>query len=456
MAKDQGRLPAVAAADVTIDFGKAMTVGDFIVIRAHDASGAIKAEYIEIGSLISGTNYNVTRDLAAAHVTDPVWADGTPYVALGQTGNGRIELNANDTPRMSMIVQGATYNAQTEMLRVGDLNGNWGYVAPTYGFAAGEYAAGENSLTIDQTNGIRFFGGTDVVGQLSATTWTLGDTANEHVNLTATALQFKDGATVLTDISGGNVTIGEVGASKYNLYVSGGTAYFRNNVTAIVTIGPAAGGFAGGINLATGNQYYFEGAISTFPFYGTNSSTSGSSGGAKFQTTGIIGAGSYAYGVEGAAVPANSPVAGTLYGVRGIVSITNNNGATAIGVYGEAQQGTTNWAGYFGAGNVYITNSLGIGTATLSGKLNLPDHTTAAGGLYIGSDVTLYRSAANTLKTDDDFISATLTTGDPGSGAGKWRLGQYEAEVGQALDENHYIAVEIDGTDYKLALVDTV
>src|SRR3990167_7044174 len=241
VAKDQGTLPAVAAADVTIDFGKAMTVGDFIVIRAHDASGAIKAEYIEIGSLISGTNYNVTRDLAGAHVTDPVWADGTPYVALGQTGNGRIELNANDTPRMSMIVQGATYNAQTEMLRVGDLNGNWGYVAPTYGFAAGEYAAGENSLTIDQTNGIRFFGGTDVVGQLSATTWTLGDTANEHVNLTATALQFKDGATVLTDISGGNVTIGEVGASKYNLYVSGGTAYFRNNVTAIVTIGPAAG-----------------------------------------------------------------------------------------------------------------------------------------------------------------------------------------------------------------------
>ncbi|MBW3568879.1 hypothetical protein KY385_01995, partial [Candidatus Parcubacteria bacterium] len=38
------------------------------------------------------------------------------------------------------------------------------------------------------------------------------------------------------------------------------------------------------------------------------------------------------------------------------------------------------------------------------------DTTTASGGLYFGTDTNLYRSAANTLKTDDSFIAANITT----------------------------------------------
>lgn len=60
-------------------------------------------------------------------------------------------------------------------------------------------------------------------------------------------------------------------------------------------------------------------------------------------------------------------------------------------------------------------NSTGIGfdAATVTGKINLANHTTAAGGLYIGSDVTLYRSAADTLKTDDALVvTGTLNSGE--------------------------------------------
>ena len=117
--KDQGVLPAVTAAQTTINFGKAMTVGHFIVVKAHDASGNIRTEYMQIGSLVSGTTYNVSRDLAGVNSPDPVWASGTPYLVLGTTGSGRIELNAYDTPRLSVIKQGATYNAQTELIRLG-------------------------------------------------------------------------------------------------------------------------------------------------------------------------------------------------------------------------------------------------------------------------------------------------------------------------------------------------
>lgn len=69
------------------------------------------------------------------------------------------------------------------------------------------------------------------------------------------------------------------------------------------------------------------------------------------------------------------------------------------------------------AGSSLVTigtaGKLGFGAASLTGQINLPDHTTAAGGFYIGSDVTLYRSAANVLKTDDALVVALGI--DPGA-----------------------------------------
>ena len=54
------------------------------------------------------------------------------------------------------------------------------------------------------------------------------------------------------------------------------------------------------------------------------------------------------------------------------------------------------------SGNVLI----GTTTNSANGILQLTSHTTSAGGIGFGTDVTLYRSAANTLKTDDDLVVA--------------------------------------------------
>lgn len=51
--------------------------------------------------------------------------------------------------------------------------------------------------------------------------------------------------------------------------------------------------------------------------------------------------------------------------------------------------------------------SLGLGVAAGSAKLTFAAATNAAGGLDLGGDVTLYRSAANRLKTDDILIIDT-------------------------------------------------
>lgn len=149
IAKGEGVLPvSVLAAETQIDFGQAMTNGQFVVFR-----GLGQVEYVQVGALVAGTTYNVTRNLDGTGAND--WPAGAVYVVLGVSGDGRIELNSNSSPIISVIQQGAAYNVQTERVRIGDLNG-WGdYVTSLYGVAIGEYAAAKANLTLDPTNGLR-------------------------------------------------------------------------------------------------------------------------------------------------------------------------------------------------------------------------------------------------------------------------------------------------------------
>lgn len=184
--KGQGVLAyAVAAADTNIDFGISMTVGDFVVFRS-----SLAVEYMQIGSNIAGYRYNVTRNLDGSGAND--WVAGSPFATLGASGNGRIELNAYDTPRMSILKQGATYNATTELLRLGDLNGSYGISSELYGIGLGDYSGG-NYLRYDPTNnfllkagagsvsidngGIRFVSGTNQTNMLQFQTGSTLDAA---------------------------------------------------------------------------------------------------------------------------------------------------------------------------------------------------------------------------------------------------------------------------------------
>lgn len=61
---------------------------------------------------------------------------------------------------------------------------------------------------------------------------------------------------------------------------------------------------------------------------------------------------------------------------------------------------SVNSSGYLG---------VGMGTSTIPARLSLPEHTTAVGGLAFGADVNLYKSAADTLRTDDVMIGLRFT-----------------------------------------------
>ena len=53
--------------------------------------------------------------------------------------------------------------------------------------------------------------------------------------------------------------------------------------------------------------------------------------------------------------------------------------------------------------SLIVDGNVGIGTTSISSKLNFATGTTAVDGIDFGGDVTLYRSAADTLRTDDDL-----------------------------------------------------
>lgn len=171
---------AVASANTTINFGQSMTVGNWVLVRAHDTAGVIKAEYITVGTLVSGTTYNVTRDVAAANSPDPAWAAGTPYLVLGASGDGRIDMYAYDgKPRIQFVTQGATATAQNNRAIIGNMNTYYGYVTDVYGMAAGD-EAGPN-ITVDATNGVRIRSGTTDYVKMSSTTFVLGAAAGNRV-----------------------------------------------------------------------------------------------------------------------------------------------------------------------------------------------------------------------------------------------------------------------------------
>lgn len=171
---DEGTFGA-AVSDVatTINFGETMTPGHFVEIRGYDTNGVLKAEYLQVGSLVSGTTYNVTRGLNGVSAE---WPKGAPFRVNGTTGSGRVELNAYNTPRISLLLQGATYNSVTETIRIGDLNGMPGIASTAYGIFIGD--------------------------------------ASQYLKYTGGTLTIAGNGAGLTSISGGNITTGSITADQ--------------------------------------------------------------------------------------------------------------------------------------------------------------------------------------------------------------------------------------------------
>lgn len=169
--KQSGKFPAdVSATDTQIDFGQTLTVGDFLLLRAEG-----KQEFMRVGSKVSGTTYNVTRNLDGTGADS--WPAQSVYFVRGHQGDGWLELTATDDQRFSVFVQGENWNQFTEIGRFGKLDSWQGAGLTGYGIAIGNYANSEymyydtvtgkyfvsgevqaaNGLSILKQNGLNFY-----------------------------------------------------------------------------------------------------------------------------------------------------------------------------------------------------------------------------------------------------------------------------------------------------------
>lgn len=252
----------VDTTETEIDFGdNNLAANDFVLFRNNG-----QVEYMQVTSQVSGNVWNVTRNLDGSGAN--AWPKGTPYVNLGYNGDGRIELNSNDSPRMSLIGQGATYNGQVEWLRIGDLNGDWGYSSEDFGIAIGRYLANRANLTFDSTNGIRLreHDVTKIHLQQDGDVLIGEDTS---AAATTNIAIFTNAQTYNSEsVSAGDVLIGDNSASKANILwnKSHGRFHIRSGTTTqlhITADGELSAG-AGAVILDSDGITLDAGATSTY------------------------------------------------------------------------------------------------------------------------------------------------------------------------------------------------
>jgi hypothetical protein len=129
--------------------------------------------------------------------------------------------------------------------------------------------------------------------------------------------------------------------------------------------------------------------------YGVYANTGVSSGRAVYGQANVVDG--TTYGVYGSSTGANV-AGGTHYGVY--AGATGSGGLTTnYAFYATASGGTTNWAGYFADGNVYMANRLGIGVSP-SYSLHVSGDAYITSGLGVG-----------VVQTTDGYIQANERIG---------------------------------------------
>lgn len=132
-------------------------VGDRLEIKAWTGA-AIVDIWLEVTARTDNTthtSYSVTLRSGSTGVVIPA---GVAIADWGPSGSGAVTLSADGTIGASanLSVQshaGSPWSARTLHVRIGNLNGSYGYAANTYGFAAGDGAT--TFISADATNGFR-------------------------------------------------------------------------------------------------------------------------------------------------------------------------------------------------------------------------------------------------------------------------------------------------------------
>jgi hypothetical protein len=228
------------------------------------------------------------------------------------------------------------------------------------------------------------------------------------------------------------------GTAATNVAIGGGAGYFGAGVA---VSGPAtlATGYGGTVLLSSGES----GAISRFYM--------GDGSGWSFRIasrTGSVTTDRFTFADNGT-LTVSGTTASTSFATGALV-VAGGVGVAGASYFGGAVTLSSTAVGSAGAGALVMTGGLsaanGGGTSYFGGKVNLATHTTSVGGIGFGTDISLFRLDANTLKVQPTGSSSPiLLYGDATQGGGAGISGVFNALAS-------FEAVYFDPTAHSLIL----
>ena len=234
-----GAVPAVASSmnikvkDPEYGHTALFAVNDVVWIK-----DGTNATWFTVTTVTDNTTYYTYACKVESGSTGNVYTAGQAIVNFGVAGEGYLLMEAIGTgaPYFSVRTTSAapwTGSTNPEHVRMGNLDGNWGYSSAIYGSAIGKYATGVGNITIDPTNGVRIRVYDTTIMEFKSTgafiTNVLNMTgANAAIAIGATPPTAKDAGTGLWLSKDGlfslasNVYQVKIDASDGKLYAGGG------------------------------------------------------------------------------------------------------------------------------------------------------------------------------------------------------------------------------------------
>lgn len=219
--------PTYGTTTVTIDIedpdgiahgsGQLFAVND--ILRLKD--GVVGDTWLRATAISDQTTFWRYTAAIMAGSNNVTYRAGMGVPDYGQSGQGFIIQTADqaNAPYLQMATHPATFTSQdasgtlnvTPQLRVGNLNGSYGYATNVFGYATGQYGEVSKSwLTVEQTNGIRIGNNTTTLAQWGLT---------------------------------GEITLGQVSAGQSNAFFSSGAIELRSNTTPRIRLAADGSGF---------------------------------------------------------------------------------------------------------------------------------------------------------------------------------------------------------------------
>ena len=285
---------------------------------------------------------------------DKMTITGEGNIGIGTTSPGnRLRVNGSASSSQHILSAGVNYSGNVNIRAVE------GFSTPATGYGIGGYFFGGY-------RGIQSFGnGGSATGLTIAVEGSASGTAGTRTGIFGRA-------TGGTTNWAGYFAEGNVMAEN-NLYVTGSVGIGTSNPGNKLRVNGSASSSQHVFSAAT----YYSGNAQIRAVEGFSTPATGYGIGGYFfgGSRGI-----QAFGNGGSATGLTIAVEGSASGTAG----------TRTGIFGRATGGTTNWAGYFAEGNVYVTNQLRIGSAAQGG---VPGYKLMVDGKVIAEEVRVQLSS---------------------------------------------------------------